>query len=97
MATWLEEIGAQLWGVGEAFYGEVRERGVLPMLRPVAPFNRPGFLAPVVTIGGLIAALLLSGLAITSLGAFMAALLALYMLLVQVFGISIEVHPLGAR
>lgn len=97
MASWLEEIGTQLWGVGEAFYGEVRERGVLPMLRPVAPFNRPGFLAPAVTVGGLVAALLLSGMAVTAFGALMVALLALYLLLVQVFGISIEVHPLGAR
>jgi hypothetical protein len=96
-SSWIEEIGTQLWGVGEAFYSEVRERGVLPMLRPVAPFNRPGFMAPAVTVGGLVAALVLSGVALSALGGFMVALLALYLLLVQVFGISIEVHPLGAR
>jgi hypothetical protein len=96
-ASWIEDIGTQLWGVGEAFYSEVRERGVLPMLRPVAPFNRPGFLAPAVTVGGLLAALLLSGIAVSALGSFVVALLALYLLLVQVFGISVEVHPFGSR
>ena len=96
-SSWIEDISTQLWGVGEAFYSEVRERGVLPMLRPVAPFNRPGFLAPAVTVGGLVAALLLSGIAVSALGSLMVALLALYLLLVQVFGISIEVHPFGAR
>ena len=97
MASWFEDISTQLWGVGEAFYTEVRERGVLPMLRPVAPFNRPGFMAPAVTVGGLVAALLLSGIAVSALGSFLVAVLALYLLLVQVFGISIEVHPFGAR
>jgi len=96
-SSWFEDISTQLWGVGEAFYAEVRERGVLPMLRPVAPFNRPGFMAPAVTVGGLVAALLLSGVALSALGSFVVALLALYLLLVQVFGISIEVHPFGAR
>lgn len=97
MGTWFEDISTQLWGVGEAFYTEVRERGLLPMLRPVAPFNRPGFMAPAVTVGGLVAALLLSGIAVSALGSFVVAVLALYLLLVQVFGISIEVHPFGVR
>jgi hypothetical protein len=39
--------------------------------------------------------LLLSGLAVTALGGLLLALLALYLLLVQVFGLSIEVHPFG--
>jgi len=96
-SSWFDDISTQLWGVGEAFFSEVRERGVLPMLRPVAPFNRPGFMAPAVTVGGLVAALILSGVAVSALGSFVVALLALYLLLVQVFGISIEVHPFGAR
>jgi hypothetical protein len=93
MATWMEEITRQIWGVAEAFGLEAREQGVLALLRPIAPFNRPAILAPMVTVGALISFLLLSGVAVTALGALLAALLALYLLLVQVFGISVEFHP----
>jgi len=34
--------------------------------------------------------------AVAALGAFVTALIALYLLLVQVFGVTIEVHPFGA-
>ena len=52
MGTWVEEIGNQLWNVAEAFGAEVRGEGVLSLLRPIAPFNRPTFLAPAVTVSG---------------------------------------------
>lgn len=97
MATWLEDLGGQLWAVAEAFGAEAREQGWLALLRPVAPFNRPGFLVPVVTIGALVTFLLLSGVAVTALGALLMAMFALYLLLAQVFGVSIEVHPFGGR
>jgi hypothetical protein len=97
MGNWVEEIGGQLWGVAEAFGAEVRGEGLLALLRPVAPFNRPNFLAPAVTVGALLLFLLLSGVAVASLGALLTALLALYLLLVQVFGVTVEVHPLGGR
>jgi hypothetical protein len=95
--SWLEEIRSQLRGVADAFWGEVREHGFLPLLEPVPPFNRPGFLSPAVAVGGLLAMMLFSGMAITALGSFLVALLALYLLLVQVFGVSIELHPFGVR
>ena len=95
MANWMEELSDQLWSVAEAFGAEVRQHGFLALLRPVAPFNRPGFLVPLVTIGALVTFLLLSGVAVTALGALLAALFALYLLLVQVFGVSIELHPFG--
>jgi hypothetical protein len=97
MANWLEGVGSQLWQVAEVFGREVRGEGVLALLRPVAPFNRPQFLAPAVTIGALIGFLILSGVAITSLGALLTALLALYLLLVEVFGVTVELHPFGVR
>ena len=97
MATWLEEIGSQLWNAAGAFGAEVRGEGLLALLRPVAPFNRPNFLAPAMTVGALLAFLVLSGVAVASLGALLTALLALYLLLVQVFGVTVELHPLGAR
>lgn len=93
MATWMEEVTRQLWGVAEAFGVEAREHGVMTLLRPIAPFNRPAFMAPMVTVGALVTFLLLSGVAVTALGALLTALLALYLLLVQVFGISVEFHP----
>ena len=96
MDGWLGEIGKQLQGVLDAFWGEVNQQGLLPLLRPVAPFNRPDFLAPAVTIGGLLTFLLLSGVAVAALGALLLALLALYLLLVQVFGVTVELHPFGA-
>jgi len=98
MATnWLEDIGTQLWHAAETLGKEVRGEGILALLRPVAPFNRPNFLAPAITIGALITFLVLSGVAVTALGALLAALLALYLLLVEVFGVTIELHPLGRR
>jgi hypothetical protein len=97
MGNWIDELTSQVWGVVEAFGVEARTQGVLSLLRPVAPWNRPAFMAPVVTIGALLTFLMLSGMAVTALGALLTALLALYLLLVQVFGVSIELHPLGAR
>jgi len=93
---WLDDVGRQLRGVADALWDEVRAQGVFPLLQPIAPFNRPGFAAPAVAIGGLLAVILLSGLAVTALGGLLLTLLALYLLLVQVFGLSIEVHPFGA-
>jgi len=97
MRNWMQDLGSQLWAVAEAFGAEVREQGFLSFLRPIAPFNRPGFLVPLVTVGALVTFLMLSGVAVTALGAFLAALVALYLLAVQVFGVSIELHPFGAR
>jgi hypothetical protein len=97
MANWLEEIGAQVWTVAEAVGREMRGEGMLAVLRPVAPFNRPQFLAPAVTVGALVTFLVLSGVAVTALGALLTALLALYLLVVDVFGVTVELHPLGVR
>jgi hypothetical protein len=97
MATsWIDGIGEQMWALVEGFGTEARERGLLTLLRPIAPFNRPSFLAPAVTIGALLTFLALSGMAVTALGALLTALLALYILLVHVFGLRLELHPLGA-
>jgi len=93
--SWLDDVGRQLRGVADAMWEEVRAQGVFPLLQPVAPFNRPGFAAPAVAVGGLIGVLLLSGLAVTALGGLLLALLALYLLLAQVFGLSVELHPFG--
>jgi len=93
--SWFDEMGRQLRGVVDAFWGEVKQHGLLPMLEPVPPFNRPGFLSPAVALGGALGIVLLSGIALTSFGSLVVALLALYLLLVEVFGVSVELHPFG--
>ena len=72
---WLEEIGRQLRSVGDVLLDEVRAGGLLPLLEPAPPFNRPGLLAPAIAVGGLIAIILLSGMAVTALGSLLLALL----------------------
>jgi len=91
----LEQITNQLWGAVTSLSDEVRGGNLLTMLRPVAPFNRPALLAPAMTVGALLTFLMLSGVALASMGALLTALLALYILLVQVFGVTIEIHPFG--
>lgn len=94
--SWLDDIGQQVRGVVDALWGEVKQNGLLPMLEPVPPFNA-GLLSPAVAIGGILSLVLLSGMAVTAFGSLVLTLLALYVLLVEVFGVSVELHPFGAR
>lgn len=95
--SWLQGVRAQLGSVVDAFWGEVKQHGILQVLEPVPPFNRPGFLSPAVALGGLLSILLLSGLAVTAFGSLLVSLLALYILLVEVFGFSVELTAFGTR
>ncbi len=95
--TWFEEIAGQLRGMADAVVDEVQTNGLMPLLAPVAPFDRPALLAPAVALGGLLAMALLSGTAIAALGWLLLSLLAIYVLLVDVFGISVELTPIGPR
>ena len=52
--SWLSEVGTQLRSVVDAFWGEVKEHGMLTLLEPVPPFNKPSFLSPAVAVGGLL-------------------------------------------
>ena len=88
--SWLGEVGTQLRNVVDTFWGEVKQHGMLALLEPVPPFNKPGFLSPAVAVSGLLAVLLLSGMAVTAFGSLLVTLLALYILLVEVFGFSVE-------
>jgi hypothetical protein len=83
--------------MGDVVWDEVRAGGLIPLLEPAPPFNRSGLLAPAIAIGGLIGVILLSGVAVTAMGSLLLALLALYLLLVQVFGLTVELHPFGVR
>ena len=75
----------------------VTDPAEVPLLAPVAPFDQPAFLAPAVALGGLVALALLSGTAIAAMGGLLLSLFALYLLLVDVFGISLEMTPIGPR
>ncbi len=95
--SWLSEVRTQLGSVVDAFWGEVKQHGILQVLEPVPPFNRPGFLSPAVAVGGLLSIILLSGLAVGAFGSLLLSLLALYIVLVDVFGFSVELTAFGAR
>ncbi|MEO6027200.1 MAG: hypothetical protein ABIR79_10080 [Candidatus Binatia bacterium] len=75
---------------------ETSERGLMPLLEPVAPFNQNPLLLPLVVAGSLISLIFLSGIAIGAFAALFTALLALYLLLSEVFGVSLEFHPFPA-
>ena len=73
---------------------ETREYGLLPLLEPVAPFNQSRLLLPLVVAGALMSLLFLSGIAIGAFAALFAALVGLYLLLSEVFGVSLELNAL---
>jgi len=75
---------------------ETNERGLMPLLEPVAPFNQSPLLLPLVVAGSLISLIFLSGIAIGAFAALFTALLALYLLLSEVFGVSLEFQPFPA-
>ncbi len=75
---------------------ETTERGLMPLLEPVAPFNRSPLLLPLVVAGSLVSLVFLSGIAIGAFAALFTALLALYLLLSEVFGVTLEFHPFPA-
>lgn len=92
-------------GFLETIYGQVRElvsemgqqlngQGLLPLLRPVAPFNEPAVLAPVVAIAAMLGMVIFSGVAISAFATLMVALLALYLMLAEIFGYSFELVPI---
>jgi len=58
---------------------------------PVAPFNQPEFVAPLLGMAGVLLSLLLAGVAVSSLLSMVAALLALAMLLTRFYGVTLEV------
>jgi len=93
--SWLDDLTAQLRSAADALWGEVRERGLMPLLQPIAPYNQSGILAPAIAVGGLLAMVLLSGLALATAGGLVLSLIGIYLLLVEVFGVSIELHPMA--
>lgn len=83
----------QLLEIWKQIRAEGAETGYLPLLRPVAPYAGPPVLSPLSMLGVLLGLMVTSGLAIAALGVLVVALLALYLLLSEVLGITIEVKP----
>jgi hypothetical protein len=55
----------------------------------------PTLLGPLLAVASVVALALLSGLAVGSVATLLVALVALYLLVTEVFGIAIEVNGLG--
>lgn len=90
--TWgvvVEEISREDWLSRDGLTSLVR------LVRPIEPFNRPDFAAPLIGIAAVLAGLLLTGLAVSSLSTLLLALLALGFLLTRVFGVSLEIGYLS--
>lgn len=88
----LEFFYEQVRGLVENVQTEGQEIGYWPLFRPVAPFNQPSFLTPLITVAALTATLVLSGVAVGALATLLLALLVLFLLLREVFGVSFEFH-----
>jgi hypothetical protein len=93
--TWLEQLRYQLAAAAGALWGEMQEQGLRAYLQPVGPYNA-GLAAPLATVAGIVGIVFLSGVAVAGLTTALLALLALWMLLSEVFGFSFELSPVFA-
>jgi len=92
----VDGVSGALTSIGEAIAPEgLFSRDAVDRLvrvtYPVAPFNQPEFVAPVLGIAGVLLSLVLAGVAVSSLLSMVAALLALAMLLTRFYGVTLEV------
>jgi hypothetical protein len=92
-ASMLEYVYEQARQLLDTIRQETREQGLMPLLAPVAPFNQSRLLLPLVLAGSLMSLIFLSGVAIGAFAALFTALLGLYLLLTEVFGVSLEFNP----
>ena len=73
-----------------------RDVDLLRVLRPVEPYNTVDALAPLVGLAGALLGILLAGVALASMGTLLSSLLALGLLLTEVYGVEFELdlpHP----
>ncbi len=91
----VDSVSGALSSIGDAiapeglFSRDAMDR-LVRITYPVAPFNQPEFVAPVLGIAGVLLSLLLAGVAFSSLLSMVAALLALAMMLTRFYGVSLE-------
>ena len=86
----LGSLGDQFQGLFDAVSEERGEGGLSELVRPVDPFNRSALLTPIVTAAGVVGIFMLAGVAVGAIATTLAALLALYYLLTQVFGYEVS-------
>jgi hypothetical protein len=99
--AWAEDVLDWWKSLGERLgedpnFARAGWRDLARLGRPVAPFHRPDFVAALVGLGGIVLGILLTGVALASLGALLVSLLGLALLLTRVFGISIELDAVPA-
>jgi len=90
----LDYVYGQAKQLLDTIRAETAEYGLLPLLEPVAPFNQSRLLLPLVVAGALMSLVFLSGIAIGAFAALFAALVGLYLLLSEVFGVTLELNAL---
>jgi hypothetical protein len=97
----LTEAGERAWqAVAEGFSAEEwlsRDglQSLVRLTRPIEPFNRPEFAAPLFGLAGAILGLVLLGVAVSSLATLLIALLALGVMLARVYGVTLELGFAG--
>jgi hypothetical protein len=98
---YLTEQASQLFSslreeaLGDRFFSIESLQGLMRLTQPVAPFNQPAFIAPLVGLGGMLLGLMLAGVAVSSFAALLTAILALTLLLSRMFGFSVELGSVG--
>ena len=90
----LDDIYGRVRGLVDQVGTQLGDQGFFPLFRPVAPFNEPAVLAPIVALSAMIGVALFAGLALSAFATLIVALLALYLLLAEIFGYSFEFVPI---
>jgi hypothetical protein len=86
----MESAAERIWRDLSGQWEELRR--VLSFWGPLTPV--PAWMAPPVAIGALLGLILLSGVALVSMGVLLTALLTAHLLLEQVLGVSVTAAPL---
>ena len=93
MSSLFTILGEQVQAFWAQLRAEAGSEGLLPLLRPIPPYDGSPMLSPVTTLATLIGLAVLSGVALGAFGLLFAASLAIYLILTEVLGITIEVRP----
>lgn len=85
----MDGFGGQLWRELTSQWDELRR--VIGFSAPLSAL--PGWMAPGLALGALLALVLAAGIALLSLGTLLTALLVAHLLLDRVFGVTIALAP----
>ncbi|HYB98005.1 MAG TPA: hypothetical protein VEC57_02615 [Candidatus Limnocylindrales bacterium] len=88
-----DAFGATFSWAGGATDDTGRPASLSTLLRPVEPYNRWSFLAPIIGAAGAAAMIALCGVAIAAFAVMMAALALIWFLLSEVFGYELALNP----